>query len=94
LAFASIALNLFQCLLKVVDEEYRSFSISVYTMLITLSNAIMPVVGAAIYRAFGGNQTALVYTFAIMFVLRLTAAGLWLLYVNYAKKMRGATENA
>jgi MFS family permease len=88
LAFANITLNLFQCLLKVIDEEYRSFSISVYTMLITLSNAIMPVAGVLIYRAFGGNQPALIYTFALMFVLRFVAAGVWLLYVKYAEKTR------
>ncbi|MCL1842905.1 MAG: MFS transporter [Defluviitaleaceae bacterium] len=87
LAFANITLNLFQCLLKVVDEEYRSFSISVYTLLITLSNAVMPVAGVAIYRALGGNRQGLVYTFAILFIIRIAAAGLWLIYLRYAKKL-------
>ncbi|MCL1863959.1 MAG: MFS transporter [Defluviitaleaceae bacterium] len=92
MAFANITLNLFQCLLKVVDEDYRSFSISVYIMFITLSNAVMPVVGVAIYRGLGGNREALIYTFAMFFVLRFVAAGLWLLYVKHAEKVRA--ENA
>jgi len=79
LAFANITLNLFQCLLKVVDEEYRSFSISVYSCMITLSNAVMPIVGVAIYRGLGGDVNALRLTFAMLFVLRVLAAGLWLL---------------
>lgn len=86
LAFANITLNLLQCLLKVVDEEYRSFSISVYTVLITLSNAVMPVAGVAMYRGFGGAlgdyRTGLIATFAIVFAARILAAGLWMLYVK------------
>jgi len=90
LSFANISLNLFQCLLKVVDEEYRSFSISVYTVMITLSNAIMPVAGVALYRGLGGNRQAIITTFAILFVMRIIAAGMWLIYVKYAGRMREA----
>ena len=82
MAFASITLNLFQCLLKVADNEYRSFSISVYTCLITLSNAVMPVVGVAVYRGLGGDADALRYTNLILFALRLVACGLWLLRIK------------
>jgi len=85
LAFANITLNLFQCLLKVVDSEYRSFSISVYTCMITLSNAIMPVAGVALYRALGADVNGLRYAFAIMFVLRIIAAGLWMLRTRYSR---------
>lgn len=88
LSFANIALNLFQCLLKVVDDEYRSFSISVYTMLITLSNAVMPVAGVAMYRGFGGDRNAIIYSFVVLFFARILSAGLWLLYLKYAKKVR------
>jgi hypothetical protein len=63
----------------VADEEYRSFSISVYTCLVCLSNAVMPVAGIALYRALGGDRNGLRYTFAIIFVLRIIAAFLWLL---------------
>ena len=83
LTFATIGLNLFQCLMPVLDEEYRGFSISVYTSLITLSNAVMPVVGVAIYRALGGNLNGLRMAFAIVFVLRIIASGLWWLRLKY-----------
>jgi len=82
----TVGLNLFQCLMSVLDEEYRSFSVSIYTCLMTLSNAIMPIVGVAIYRSFGGNIVGLRITFAIVFALRLCAAGLWWLRVKYNQK--------
>jgi hypothetical protein len=74
---ATTTLNMLQCLLQVTDEEYRSFSISVYTCLVCFSNAIMPVAGIALYRALGGDRNGLKYCFAIFFVLRILAAGLW-----------------
>jgi len=79
LPLATTTLNMLQCLLQVADEEYRSFSISVYTCLVCLSNAAMPVAGVALYRALGGDRNGLRYTFAILFILRIAAAGLWLL---------------
>ncbi|MCL2217013.1 MAG: MFS transporter [Defluviitaleaceae bacterium] len=85
LGFATLALNLFQCLLKVADQEYRSLFISVYTCIITLSNAIMPVAGVALYRALGGNRQGLIYAFAIFFVLRVLAGVLWLIRCRYSK---------
>ncbi|MDR0303133.1 MAG: MFS transporter [Treponema sp.] len=79
LPLAAITLNMIQCLLQVADEEYHSFSISVYTCLVCLSNAVMPVAGIALYRALGGDRSGLRYAFAIIFVLRIVAAFLWLL---------------
>ena len=86
LGFATINLNFFQCLMPVLDAEYRSFFISVYSCLITLSNAVMPLVGVAIYRGLGGNVTALKTTFAIAFALRIVAGGLWWLRIRHNKK--------
>jgi len=77
--FCVITLNLFQCLLQVVDEETRSFSMSVFASLICLSNAVMPVAGVALYHALGGDLNGLRYALGIIFVLRIIAAGLWLL---------------
>jgi MFS family permease len=79
LPLATTTLNMLQCLLQVADEEYRSFSISVYTCLVCLSNATMPVAGIALYRTLGGDRNGLRLTFAILFILRIAAAGLWLL---------------
>jgi len=88
LPLATTTLNMFQCLLQVADEEYRSFSISVYTCLICLSNAVMPVAGIALYRALGGDRDALRLAFAVIFVLRIVAAGLWLLRWKWQKRGR------
>jgi hypothetical protein len=78
LPLATITLNMLQCLLQVADEEYRSFSISVYTCLVCLSNAVMPVAGVAFYRALGGDKNGLMLAFAIIFALRIIAVCLWL----------------
>ena len=86
LTIVNIVLNLFQCLLKVSDEEYRSFSISVYISILTLSNAVMPRVGVWIYHQLGANAQALQLTFAGVVVLRLVAAGVWMLRVRGLKK--------
>jgi len=77
---------MFQCLLPVLDTEYRSFSVSVYTCLTTLSNAIMPVVGVAIYRSLGGDINGLRITFVIVFLLRIVAASLWWLRIQILRK--------
>jgi MFS family permease len=77
MAFATIAVSFFQCLLKVVDTEYRSLSISLYTCFIMASNAIMPVAGVALYRAVGGNMEGLRNVFWLVFALRIVAAALW-----------------
>ena len=79
LPLATTTLNMLQCLLQVADEEYRSFSISVYTCLVCLSNAVMPVAGVALYRSLGGGRDGLRYAFAIIFALRIIALFLWLL---------------
>ena len=86
LTIVNIVLNLFQCLLKVSDEEYRSFSISIYISIITLSNAVMPRVGVWIYHRLGANTQALQLTFGLVIVLRFIAAGLWMLRVKYMKE--------
>jgi MFS family permease len=85
--FANITLNIFQCLLKVVDEKYRSFSISIYSCLIMLSNAIMPLTGVALYNILGGNLNALRAAMFITLVLRLGSTGLWVLRVKYFKRV-------
>ena len=85
LPLATTTLNMLQCLLQVADEEYRSFSISVYTCLVCLSNAVMPVAGIALYRALGGDRNGLRLTFAIIFTLRIAAAFLWLVRRRWQK---------
>ena len=85
LSFANITLTLFQCLLKVVDTEYRSVFISIYTCLITLSNGVMPVLGVMLYQSLGSNARALQHAFAIVFVIRIIAGLVWIARLKYVK---------
>jgi len=77
--FCVITLNLFQCLLEVIDDRYRGFYLAVFSCLICLSNAVMPVTGVTLYHALGGDINGLRYTFGIIFMLRIIAASLWFL---------------
>lgn len=78
-AFATVTLNILQCLLQVIPERNKTLSISIYTMLISLSNAIMPMVGVKVYTFFGSNLHALWTTFTIIFFFRIVATFLWIL---------------
>jgi len=85
--FCVITLNLFQCILQVTDNENVSFSMSVIACLICLSNAIMPVLGVALYHSLGGSIDGFRYTFVIIFALRIVATLLWILRWRYQSKM-------
>jgi hypothetical protein len=78
-AFATVALNLMQCLLQVVPEKNKTLSIAIYTLLIALSNAVMPMAGVKLYTVLGANLKALHITFLILFVARIIGTGLWTL---------------
>jgi MFS family permease len=78
-AFATVALNLLQCLLQVIPEKNKTLSISIYSLLVSLSNAVMPIVGVKVYTALGADLKALHTTFIIVFVFRVVATGLWTL---------------
>lgn len=78
-ATATIVLCLLPCLLQVIPEKNKSITISIYTMFIVLSNAVMPIVGTTIYDRFGGDLPALRHTYLIVIGLRIIA-GLVLYY--------------
>lgn len=78
-AFATVLLNLLQCLLQVVPEKNKTLGIAIYTVLITFSNAVMPIVGVQVYTAFGANLQAFHTTFWIIFAARIVTSGLWTL---------------
>jgi MFS family permease len=78
LGFATVTLNVFQCLLQVLDEKNRALSISIFTVFSSLSNACLPMFGVMLYKWLGGNLSGLKATLSIVFVLRLIAAALWL----------------
>ena len=79
ITLATTTLNILQCLLQVIPENNKTLNISIYTTLVMLSNGLMPIVGVYIYRMLGANLKALQLVFAIVFVLRLIASGLWAL---------------
>lgn len=77
--FATTTLNILQCLLQVIPEKNKTLNISIYTVLVTLSNAFMPLIGVYFYTLLGGNLKALHILFMIIFVLRIISTGLWTL---------------
>lgn len=76
---AAINLNILQCLLQVVPENNKTLYISIYTVLVTLSNAFMPLIGVIVYTKLGANLNGLQITFGIIFVLRIISSCLWFL---------------
>lgn len=79
LTMAVIMLNVLQCLLQILPEKNKTLNISIYTVLITLSNAAMPLIGVMIYTSLGADLKALQGTFWIIFATRIVATGLWTL---------------
>lgn len=79
LGMATVTLNILQCLLQVIPEKNKTLNISIYTVLVTLSNAVMPFIGISIYTRLGGNLKALHTIFWMIFALRLASTGLWTL---------------
>lgn len=78
-AFATVSLNIMQCLLQVIPDEGKTFSIAIYTLIITFSNAVMPIAGVKLYTSLGANLSGFHKTFLILFVLRIIATALWTL---------------
>lgn len=77
--FATVPLNLLQCLLQVIPEKNKTLSISIYTVFLSLSNAFMPMLGVKLYSAMGADLKALQLSFVIIFILRIISMGLWTL---------------
>lgn len=79
ITLAAVNLNIVQCLLQVVPENNKTLYISIYTVLVTLSNAFMPLLGVVLYTKLGADLNALQITFRIIFVFRILSSGLWFL---------------
>lgn len=78
-AFAAVTLNMLQCLLQVIPSDNKTLTISLYTILVTLSNAFMPMVGVIIYTKLGADLKGFQIFYAIVFGLRIVAACFWFL---------------
>jgi hypothetical protein len=81
-----IPLCLVQMLLAVVPKRNRALAISLYTMVITLSNAVMPFLGVQIYTALGADWQAFYQYNSLVSVWRFSALGLLLWRYLYMKK--------
>jgi len=79
ITLAAINLNIMQCLLQVVPGNNKTLYISIYTVLVTLSNAFMPLLGVVLYTKLGADLSALQLTFWIIFVARIISTGRWFL---------------
>lgn len=78
-SLATTSLNILQCLLQVLPEDNKTLNISIYTVLVSLSNAVMPLIGVSAYTALGADLKALHTIFWIIFLLRIVSTGLWTL---------------
>jgi hypothetical protein len=81
-----IVMCLVQMMLEVVPERHRSLTISLYTILTTLSNAIMPLVGVKIYTAMGSDLGAFRLFFAMEFCYRAFVGGYFVLRYRRLKR--------
>lgn len=79
LALANVSLNLPQYLLLSIPEHNKTLSIAIYTVFITLSNAIMPMAGVKVYTLLGANLNALQTVFWTLFAFRIISSGFWFL---------------
>ena len=80
-----------QMLLGVAPERNRSLMVSLFTILTTLSNAILPLLGVRLYTALGADVRAFRLFFLTGFVLRL---GVAVFYVLRYRRMRRTGELA
>ena len=69
----AIALCVVQMLLKVAPERNRSLIISLYTMVITLSNSLTPFLGVQLYTALGADNFAFYFTNIFTMIWRTAA---------------------
>lgn len=76
-AFATINLNILQCLLQVIGSKNKTLSIAIFNMGITLAMAVSPTIAVQIYTSLGSSLQALHMTFGLIICLRIGATLLW-----------------
>ena len=64
-------LNLVQMMLASLPKRNRSLIISLYTMFVTLSNAVLPLFGVKLYTAFGANWNGVLLFNVFLLTMRL-----------------------
>lgn len=83
---ACIGLCVLQMLLGSIGEKNRALTISLYTMVITLSNSIMPYLGVQLYNVLGADLQAFYIFNSIALVWRVGSTGLFLWRYRLYKK--------
>lgn len=80
----SFNLCLVQMMLASAPKRGRSLIISLYTMVTTLSNAVVPLLGVKLYTALGADWGAVLGFDGILFGLRLISLAeiIWLFFVT------------
>lgn len=87
-----IALCMVQLLLRSVPEHNRALCISLYTMIITLSNSLLPLAGVRIYTLLGADMTALRIFYVGVLLLRGGVLGFYLRRAARAKNVPSGRE--
>lgn len=82
----AVNLCVVQLLLKTAPERNRSLIISLYTMVITLSNSLLPWLGVQLYTALGADTRAFYLFDTISLVWRFSALLLFLWRYRYLKR--------
>jgi MFS family permease len=67
----ALTLCVIQVVLDVIPKKNQGIILSLYTMAVTLSNAIMPLFGVELYKFFGANLRGLILFCVVTFILRI-----------------------
>jgi len=89
---SSNSLLIMQMLMARLPQTNRMVALSLYTLLITLSNAFMPLVGVELYTLFGSDLKALLLFYAVVWGGRACAFLIfWLRWRVQARAIREGT---
>lgn len=84
----AIALCIVQMMLGAAPKKRRALIISLYTMVVTLSNGVMPFVGVQVYTWLGADMAAFTNYNWIVLVWRLLSVSMLIAYYRHTKKQR------
>lgn len=85
-----LQLCMVQILLEVVPRKNRALIISLYTLLVTLSNGVMPYVGVQIFTAIGGDFRALLLFYGMVLVWKALAVAVFILRYRKISRERNS----
>lgn len=80
--FGAWQLALLQCLLKELPEEGINISLALFNTSMLAANAIMQMLGVALYNSLGGTQHAVILSLAAAGMIRLAATGMLALKIR------------